>query len=250
MTSTKTINFDEIECVWLDLDDTLIDFKTNAHTVLIKLFKNFDLGRWWADADTWSARYEHFNIGLWDDYARGTITREKLRADRFLLPFLEAGADVDTATDFSRRFDTLYLDYLAQEKELMPGAIELLDSLKAQGFKIGTLSNGFKEVQHRKIERAGLTSYFDFVVLSDDIGVNKPDRRIFDYAASVASTSEGSHNLMIGDNPSTDISGALNAGWHAIWLDSPRCNQKETPTPPGSVRVNSNFDIISLLGSR
>ncbi len=116
----------------------------------------------------------------------------------------------------ARRYDTLYLDYLAREKALMPGAIDLLRTIRDRGLRIGCLSNGFKEVQFRKIRTAGLEPWIDLVVLSDDIGVNKPDRRIFEYAMERSGDTDPTHHLMIGDNPDTDIRGALGAGWHAV----------------------------------
>ena len=84
---------------------------------------------------------------------------------------------------------------------------------------IGVLSNGFTSVQHAKLTNTGLAPKIDLLVLSDDIGVNKPDTRIYRHAMERAADLEPSHHLMIGDNLSTDIRGALDSGWHAIHLD-------------------------------
>lgn len=211
--------FEGISTVWIDLDDTLIDFRTNSHSALVKLWQDeAPLQRYFSDAQLWVERYEEHNLALWAQYSAGDITREYLRMQRFLLPFTEAGMSMEEAKPLAHRYDTLYLDYLAREKELIPGAIELLKSLREMGVKIGCLSNGFKEVQFRKIRNAGLESWIDLVVLSDDININKPDERIFRYAMDCAGDTEVCHHLMIGDNPQTDIAGAVNVGWKAVWF--------------------------------
>ena len=99
-----------------------------------------------------------------------------------------------------------------------PGAKTLLDTLAAKGYKIGVLSNGFKEVQYDKLRSAGVLEMIDCMVLSDEIDVNKPDKRLFDYALQKAGTT-AAESILIGDNPDTDIKGAINAGWKAIFFN-------------------------------
>lgn len=206
----------DITWVWVDLDDTLIDFKTNSRSALTRLFAVRRLDRWFGSAEAWIEAYEHHNKALWGEYAAGSIERDFLRMERFRRPLTDAGISDAEARTMSEAFDTEYLDYLAAEKELMPGAIHLLDTLRRHGVKIGVLSNGFADVQYRKIRSAGLDTYIDLTVLSDDIGINKPDVRLFEYAMQRSGDVEPSHHLMIGDNPTTDIGGAVGAGWQAI----------------------------------
>ncbi|MBQ5751144.1 MAG: HAD-IA family hydrolase, partial [Bacteroidaceae bacterium] len=80
------------------------------------------------------------------------------------------------------------------------------------------LSNGFIEVQHKKLQSAGIGHYFERMVLSDEIGINKPDRRLFDYALEVTH-SQAADTLLIGDNYDADIMGAMQAGWGQIYFD-------------------------------
>lgn len=234
----------DITTVWVDLDDTLIDFTTNSHSALIKMWHDEPiLQRLFASPELWAERYEDHNLTLWAQYNVGRITRDYLRHQRFYLPHSEAGASEAEADTTARRFDTLYLDYLAREKALMPGAMDLLKYLRSRGMRIGCLSNGFKEVQYRKIRAAGLEPWIDIVVLSDDIGVNKPDPRIFDYAMQRTADTHPRHHLMIGDNPATDIAGARRAGWPAIWYH-PRRAFPGVPCPPGATEIT---DLQELL---
>ena len=199
--------------VWLDLDDTLWDFKGNSRISLCGLYDDYNLNRWFATVDAWIECYERHNHALWDQYNHALITKRYLQDERFKRPLVEVGSDM--ASEYGMRFDGEYLDRLAGCTGLVTGATELLHWLRAQGCGIGILSNGFTEVQHRKINNSGLAPLIDHVVLSDDIGVNKPDVRLYRHAEQVAGTTPG-QCVMVGDNPDTDIAGAVNAGWQAI----------------------------------
>lgn len=231
-----------VDWIWIDLDDTLQDFHANSHQALLWLYGAARLDRWHSSPEAWVECYMRHNAALWALYNVAAITKDELRHRRFTRPLIEGGCPVDTADFLSASLDVSYLDFLAQGRIMIPGAIELLDHIKAQGYHIGILSNGFKEVQYRKIKTAGIESYIDLVVLSDDIGINKPDARIFNHALKLANSSP-SRTLMIGDNPSTDIDGAINAGWHAIHF-----NRDGQGTPhPSAIVVNTLADIIPFL---
>ena len=73
----------DIKWVWLDLDDTLIDFTLNSRQALDRLYTAYGLGQWFADTDTWRERYEEHNLPLWAQLSRGEITAETLRMERF-----------------------------------------------------------------------------------------------------------------------------------------------------------------------
>lgn len=213
METSLSVNRDT---VWLDLDDTLWDFKANSRVALARLYADYDLARWFGSADEWTERYERHNHALWDRYNHALITKEELMKTRFRLPLEEAGSPM--AAELGQQFDGEYLDRLAECTRLVDGAMELLEWIKSIGLATGVLSNGFTEVQHRKIRNSGLAPLIDYTVLSDDIGINKPDVRLYRYAETVASTT-AARCIMVGDNPDTDIKGAIDAGWHAIYFD-------------------------------
>lgn len=235
-----------VSVVWVDLDDTIIDFTTNAHAALVRLYRTEGLDRWWPDAASWARDYETHNLALWAKYNIGEISRGYLRMERFAAPLVNAGVARTVAEEMSRRFDPLYLDYLAQEKNLMPGAMDLLRHLKTCGVKVGVLSNGFKEVQYRKMDTAGVSPWIDLTVLSDDIGVNKPDVRLYRYAMERSGEADASRHLMIGDNPATDIQGALDAGWHAVQYRPARAVEAGVSAAQGCI-VEGDLDKISGL---
>lgn len=218
--------------VWLDLDDTLWDFNNNSLHALGETYARLGLDRYWPSVDQWRDDYHRVNDRLWTELAAGKIDQPYLRRQRFFEPFTQAGMNVELAESLTAIADAYYLERLGLLPTLVPGARELLERLKNRGFKTGILSNGFKEVQYNKIESAGIGRLIDFVVLSDSIMVNKPDRRLFDHALSEAGALPDKA-IMIGDNSDTDIAGAIGAGWRlAVWFNP---NHR----PPGQALVSA-----------
>lgn len=219
------------EWIWFDLDDTLFDFKANSRTAHDIIFKECRLDRFYESPDKWFEVYEVHNLKLWAQYSRAEITQEFLRADRFATPLRQHwNGDEDSLQKYSIELDKLYLTRLAEQPLLIDGAIEILKHLRAHEYNIGILSNGFKGVQHRKIENTGMAPYIDLIVLSDDIGVNKPNPEIYRYAMSQSGITDPKRHTMVGDNMTTDIAGAIASGWQAILLDP---NENELKTDNG-----------------
>lgn len=238
------INKEIIDWVWVDLDDTIWDFKANSWEALAHVYEYAGLEAAFGDVGTWRNIYQENNHRLWSLYNVGKITKEYLMVERFRKVLADVGYDNDEAIKMSAELSDVYLDKLASLKTLVPGARELLDYLKAQGYKIGVISNGFYEVQYRKMVSSDIVDYFDAVVLSDDIGVNKPDKRIFDYALQ-QSNAEAGRTLMVGDNPDTDIAGAVRAGWYAIYFN--RNGEGASVDIDNVIEVFKLLDIQNIL---
>lgn len=206
--------------IWFDLDDTLIDFHANSRLALALIYDECGLNRFYPTPAEWIKVYETHNKQLWDAYSRAEITQDFLRLDRFATPLRPHwNATESELENFSRHLDPLYLTRLAEQTQMIEGATDLLAYLRARNYNIGVLSNGFKGVQHRKLVTTGLDRMVDLMVLSDDIGINKPDPRLYRHAMERTSVTDPAHHTMIGDNPTTDIAGAVASGWKAILLD-------------------------------
>lgn len=201
--------------IWFDLDDTLYDFKASSLSALHGIYVKYGFEQYFRDENEWVDLYHHHNTRLWELYNRAEITQQQLRFDRFYLPMKDAGVPDDLNRSLNDALDSDYLKMLGATGMLLPGALEAVSHLKKRGYYIGILSNGFKGVQHDKLKSSGLDKYVDLMILSDDININKPDRRIYDYALRQSNCAP-EDATMIGDNPATDIAGAINAGWNAI----------------------------------
>lgn len=158
--------------------------------------------------------YMPHNLDLWAKYRSGEIDRQTLILDRFLYVLRPLGIE-DKKTVLSVNND--FLQRTTTKTRLVPGAIELLEYLRPS-YRLFILSNGFREVQFKKLSNAGLAPYFERMILSEDANIQKPHKGIFDFALK-NTNSRRSESLMIGDSWEADIIGAYQSKIDQIWLN-------------------------------
>ena len=228
--------------LFIDFDDTLYDTHGNAVIALDELFDALQLGRWFADPQLFYDEYWKANIDLWTRYSKGEITRDYLIVERFRRP-LSFGEGLEPTEQQCLEASDLFLDFCSSKPGLVDGARELMDYLRQRGYKMHMCSNGFHEVQYKKLRACGLTDYFDTIVLSEDAGANKPSQAFFDYALRVTGAQKET-TLMIGDNLQTDILGAMQAGLDAAFFNRfPEYPAEE----PVDYEVKSLSELMAIL---
>lgn len=230
-----------ITTVFFDIDDTLWWFSENTKVALREAYAALGLERL-APVEDFVGLYEPLNHALWSAYSRGEVERDELIVRRFAEPFAKIGVAADECDALAAEANRLYLDILASQPLVVPGAPQLLKCLKAKGYKLCALSNGFDGIQQRKLAWEGMAGFIDHVVLSDHCGITKPQPGIFAYAQQVAG-SAAEHTLLVGDDPATDIDGAHNAGWATIHL----CLNGKAPASNADAVVTSLRQIDGLL---
>ncbi|MBO7194211.1 MAG: YjjG family noncanonical pyrimidine nucleotidase [Bacteroidaceae bacterium] len=200
--------------LFIDLDDTVYDFSAASRESFLETYVQLRYERFFDSFEHYMSIYEPYNLELWRIYGEGKITKEELNRRRYSHPLEVVGVqDQQLADTFCREA----LGRIPTKGNLVPGAIELLEYLRPK-YRMYILSNGFKELQSRKMQTAGIDKYFDAVILSEDIGVNKPDCRLYEHALSTTSSKPG-ESLMIGDMFDTDIVGAANSGIDNIYFN-------------------------------
>ena len=199
--------------IFIDLDDTLWDFHANARLSLHEVFENRKLYQYFENFDHFFKIYAKRNLELWELYGKGEVTKEFLMVERFRHPLALMGVDND---QLAIQIGDEFLDILPTKTTLVPFAIELLDYLYPK-YSLTIISNGFVEVQYKKLRSANIEHYFTHIVLSEAAGALKPDKRIFEYALKL-NNATAAETIMIGDSYAADIVGARNAGIDQVYL--------------------------------
>ncbi|MFD2874558.1 YjjG family noncanonical pyrimidine nucleotidase [Mucilaginibacter ximonensis] len=224
--------------IFFDLDHTIWDFDKNAEEALHELFVTHrlnDIGL--KSADVFIETYTENNHRLWREYHLGNITKQALREARFKQTFLDLGVEPDV---IPQGFEDAYVQLCPTKTNLFPNAHETLVYLQGK-YQLHLISNGFKESQDIKISGSGLGKYFTHIVISELVGVNKPDAAIFEHAINLAGTTR-EQSVMIGDSLEADVLGALNYGMDAIYF-----NPFNAPKPD-EVKVQiSDLKELTLL---
>lgn len=174
---------------------------------------------------------------MWDLYSKGQVTTSQLKVERWRRTLATRQFEVLTAV--CEELERNYLEILAKGTKMIPGISEMLKRLVKSNL-IAVLSNGFEKTQYLKLRNSGLSKFITRTIVSEEIGINKPDQRLFNYA--IEETGARPPFLMIGDNPDSDILGAMKAGWHAIWY-----NPKQIPFPYSDAELESLDINPSLL---
>jgi len=226
--------------VFIDLDDTLWDFHANAKSSLQEIYLERNLGKYFDSFEQYFNFYAKRNIELWEMYGKGTISKEALSLERFQHPLIQVGVD---NAPLAKEIGQQYLDLLPTRTMLIPYAKELLDYLYPK-YPLTIVSNGFVEVQYKKLRSCHIDQYFTHVVLSEAANALKPDKRIFEYAMEQNNTT-ASATIMIGDSYEADIVGAQNAGMDQIYYcPAPKTADKNKSS---TYQVKSLEEIIKIL---
>ncbi len=214
--------------LFFDLDNTLWDFKTNSRYAMLSTFNKLGFVKNGMEFDPFFDTYNKYNDELWDAYRKKEVTKKELTRQRFQLTF----DSLDIKGIDALEMNELYLSEMPKQTHLIDGAREVLDFARSKGYRMFIITNGFKEVQHRKLLNSDLAGYFEKIFISEEIKTPKPGREIFEHAVK-SSNAKKKCSLMIGDDWDVDIQGATGFGLDAIFYNRLKVaihHNKETVT--------------------
>lgn len=218
-----------------DLDDTLLDFKKAEATAISEVLKGFGINATKETVELYSA----INISCWKRYEKGEITRDDIYKNRVEILGEKLGVVFD-----SEEFTAKYCALLSKQGHTFPSALPLLKQLKAKGYEMAAATNGSLIAQTGRIVNSGLAGFFNLgIYVSEVIGLKKPDPEFFEFILKSIGVKNKNEVLVIGDSPSSDISGAVAAGLDCCLVN---LRQKATENSKANYVANSLEEIITV----
>lgn len=222
--------------VFLDLDDTILDFHAAEQVAYAKALAEHGVER----TQTLLDRYHAINISWWEKMDRGEVDRDTLLVERHRELFAELGIGADPAA-----FEASYRKWLGVGHWFLPDAVEILEYLKARGYRLYIASNGVIDTQYSRLESAGIGPFFDGIFISEEIGFHKPQKAYFDACFARIPDFAREEAVLIGDSLSSDIRGAKNAGIASIWLN--RNGRTALPEHRPDYEIHSLRELRGIL---
>lgn len=205
--------YSKINHIFFDLDHTLWDFDKNSEKAFATIFADL-LPE--ITIDEFIKIYAPINQACWKLYQNNLITHEELRYKRLKESFEALNVTVSDA--LIDKISDDYILHLPNSNHLFEGCVETLEYLHKK-YKLHIITNGFADVQFKKLNNSGIHHFFDTVTNSEMAGVKKPHSGIFLHALSKAGAVKN-ESVMIGDCLDADIGGAMNFGMQSIFFNS------------------------------
>lgn len=219
-----------IEFLFLDLDDTILDFRKAERIAIGKTIRDFGV----EPTEEILQRYHIVNKWHWEQLELGRLTRAEVLENRFAVLFKELGVDVNAA-----QCARAYEKNLSIGHYFLPGAEEAVDNLSKK-YRLFLASNGTASVQKGRMTSANLYRFFEKVFVSQEIGYNKPSKAYFDACFAQIPGFDPRRAIMVGDSLSSDIKGGINAGIATVWVNP---EHKES----GDIKPDYEIEALSQL---
>ncbi len=215
---------------WLlfDADGTLYDYDAAEAMALCESLKFYDIDF----TSECHMRYRQINSQLFKEYEQGVMASSRLRVKRFELLFEEYDIELDAHV-----FANLYLSKLSSCSILIPGALDIIRKL-GNDYQMAIVTNGIADVQRKRFDKSEIKQYFSRVIISDEIGVAKPDGRFFDAAFMAIGYPDKKDVIIIGDSLTSDIAGGINYGIDTCWFNPLKASNKDN--------VKMTYEITAL----
>lgn len=226
-----------IEFLFLDLDDTILDFYKAEKIAIGKTFRGFGI----EPTEEVLARYSQINKECWHKLELGQWNREQVLVRRFELLFAEHDIVCD-GTQVARAYEK----NLSIGHYFLPGAKEAVDAL-SQKYRLFLASNGTASVQKGRMTSANLYRFFERVFVSQELGANKPAKEFFERATAQIAGYDPAKAMMVGDSLTSDILGGINAGMKTCWVNPNHI--PANPEIPADYEIESITQLEALLAT-
>ncbi|WP_047999881.1 HAD family hydrolase [Lactiplantibacillus herbarum] len=229
-----------IKAIIFDLDDTLYDQKSPFVTALSETFQRPLAGDELAQIFN---RFHDFNDQTFNQVTDATLSLEAWQTAR--IRYALATVTDDVTTDWAIQFEMAYQQALTNI-QLFEGLASTLTKLSSY-YKIGVITNGPASIQHQKLHQLQIEHFVhpDYIFISEELGIAKPDPSIFTTWAHQAGIKAG-EAVYVGDNAALDMTSAKHAGWQTFWFNHRQNDQVKPNVIPDQI-IQSPAELNDLL---
>lgn len=218
--------------ILIDADDTLFDFHVAERNAISEVLKVLSI----RDANAHQA-YHEINKACWADFEQGVITQEMLKTRRFVELIARYSVDAD-----AEQAANLFADALSKQSALIDGALDAVQQIAGK-LPVAIVTNGIGKIQHGRMERSPLNALVSALIISEEVGCAKPDRRMIGAALKALGGIAPEKALMVGDSLTSDMQCAVNACVDACWY-----NPEHKKRPEGMAIQYEIDDLRQLPG--
>ena len=222
------------EFLFLDLDDTILDFHKAERIAIAKTIRDFGV----EPTEGILGRYHVINKWHWEQLELGKMTRDQVLENRFGMLFEELGVQADK-TACARAYE----GNLSQGHWFLPGAEEAVERLSKK-YRLFLASNGTASVQKGRMTSANLYRFFERVFVSQEIGHNKPSPEYFEAAFAQIPGFDKSRCIMVGDSLTSDIRGGIRAGIATCWVNPTHAAHPEDIRPDYEIEYLHQLEAL------
>lgn len=224
------------EIIIFDADETLFDFKKSEKYAFENAMLEFDIEY---DESYHLKIYKEINDAIWKELENGLITQEKLKVERFKRLSDKLNIKFDPV-----EFAKSYMKHLANASFLYEDSTSLIEDLSKE-HKLIIITNGLKNVQTNRIRKSTIGKYFEDIVISEEVGVSKPNPKIFEIALENINYTDKSKILMVGDSLTSDVKGGINFGVDTCWFNHEKVLNKTEIKP--TYEISNLLDLKTIL---
>lgn len=222
--------------LFIDADDTLLDFDAAETRAITQTFKDYDLLKY----DNIIERYKVNNLKAWKMFEVNEIERDDISTIRFKWLFDEYGIIGIGLQDIN----DLYWSYLAQGADVMEGAREFLEKVK-NDYDLYVITNGTAFIQDSRFKLSDMSKYFKKRYISENLNTRKPEKAFFEYIEKDINGIDYENSYIVGDSLSSDIQCGINSGIKTIWFNKE--NKQNTKNIIPNYEVKSFEELYDLV---
>lgn len=224
------------ELVIFDADETLLDFGRAEKCAFEETMKHFNIDY---NEKYHLKQYKKINSEVWHELENQLISAEELKTERFRRLFKKLNMDLNPI-----EANEIYIDVLCKKCFILDEAEDILNYLEGK-YKLALMTNGLLTVQNSRIKKSPIAKYFQTIVISEEIGVAKPDPQIFEYTFEKIGHTDKKTALMVGDSLNSDIKGGINFGIDTCWFNPKRLSRKKGLHP--TYEINKLSELKSII---